>query len=150
MRVADIDVTAPDPASAIAHARTDETCRLRVMNHEQVLTELHAGSVLFVVEHEYVFGLRGEVVFAAMQRVVKAFRDFEEVVAAGNDLPLGVNFQFIHQWNKAIEDFGDAAAYGGRAHHLDRFPLQLPREKVEFIEFGAADDGLVVIQTRRW
>ena len=92
MRIREIDVAAPYPLPAIALLGADERGRLRVMDDEQVFDELHALAVLLVVHQEDVKDLFRGVIVTAVQRVVEALGDFEEIVAAGNYLPLGLDF----------------------------------------------------------
>ena len=118
VRIGEVDVAAPDPFSAVALFRADERGRLRIVDDKNVLHELHTLAVLLVVHQEDIEDLLGGVVIAAMQSVVEPLRDFEKVVAAGDDLPLGLNFQLLHERNEPVEDLCDAAADGGRVHHL--------------------------------
>ena len=52
----------------------------------------------------------------ALQRVVDLLRDGEELVAAVDDLPLGLDAEVAEQRNVGGEELGDAAAVGGRVH----------------------------------
>jgi len=110
MRIRQIDVAAPDPLAAVALLGADERGRLRIVDDEDVLYELHALAVLLVVHEEDVEDLLGGVIVAAMERVVEALGDLEEIVSAGDDFPLSLNFDFLHERDESIEDLGDAAA----------------------------------------
>ena len=151
MRIREIDVAAPYPLAAITFFRSDEPGRLRIVNDEQVLDELHALPVLLVVHQEDVEDLFGRMIVAAMQRVVKALGHFKEVVAAGDDLPFGLDFQLLHQGNQAVQDLSDPSTHGGGVHHLHGLAAQQTRDVTDLVYFGLPDDGGVVVQPgRRW
>src|SRR2546423_9317034 len=119
------------------------------MDDEQVFNEIHSFAVLLVVRHKNVLNGLSEVVLTAMQRIVKAFGDFEEIIAACNDLPLGWDFQLTHQRYQPVQDFSHSAAYCSGVHHLDGFATQVPREEANLIEFRAADDRPVILKAGR-
>ena len=83
------------------------------MDNEQILHKLHALAVLLVVHQEDIEDLLGDVVIAAMQRIVESFGDFVEIVAASNDLPFGHHFQLVEQRDEPVKDFRHAAAHRG-------------------------------------
>src|SRR5438270_613238 len=114
--------TAPSGWSlaAIALFGANEPGGLRIVDDEKIFHELHTFAVQLVVAQKDVEDLLGRVEIAAMERIVKALGDFEEVVAAGYDLPLGLHFDFLHERDQAVQDLGDASANGGGVHHLDR------------------------------
>ena len=113
MRIGEIYVAAPDPAAALLRFGADQAGGLRIMDHEQVFSKLHALAVLLIVRHEDVSDLLGQVVVAAVQRVMEALGDLIEVIAAGDDVPARGNFQLIHERDQAVENFSHAAANGG-------------------------------------
>src|SRR5256885_7128047 len=97
MRIRQVDVAAPDPFAAIAFLGANEPSGLRIVDDEEVFDELHALSVLLVVHQEDVKDLLGRVIVASVQRVVESLGDFEEIVAAGNNLPLSLDFELLHE-----------------------------------------------------
>src|SRR5438874_9397892 len=103
MRIGKIDVAAPNPLPAITLFGTDEPRRLRIVDDEQVFDELHTLAVLLVVHQEDIEDLFRGVVIAAVQRIVEALSDLEEIVAAGDDLPLGLDFELLHQRNEPVQ-----------------------------------------------
>src|SRR6266404_7787420 len=119
------------------------------MNNKEVFRKLHPLAVLLVVSHENVFDLLGQIKFAAMQRVVKAFGDFIEVIAASDDVPTRGNFQFAHERNKTIQDFRHSAAYRGRVHHLYGLATQMAGQKADLVKLWLADDGLIICKAGR-
>ena len=94
------------------------------MDDDYVFIKLHTLAILLVVVEENFLCLASEMVFAAMQGVMKSLGYFKEIVAAGNYVPMGDDAQFDDQRNEAIEHFSDAAAHGRRVHHFDAFTLQ--------------------------
>src|SRR3954464_1360045 len=79
---------------------------------------------------------------------MEALGDFEEIVAAGDDLPLGLHLEFIHEGDKAVQDFCYAASHSSGVDHLHRAPAQSLREETELIQLGFADDRLIIAQLR--
>ena len=59
------------------------------MNNDHVFPKLHARAILLVVHQKDFLGGLGQLVAGAVQRVVECLRDLEEVVAAGDDVPVG-------------------------------------------------------------
>src|SRR5262245_23330706 len=149
MRIGEVDVAAPDPAPAHLRLGTYEPRGLGIVDDEKVLYKFHAPPVLLVIGHEDVLDLMRQVVIAAMQRVVKTLGDFVEVIAAGDDLPLGRNFEFVHQRDKAVQDLGHATAHRGGVDHLDGLALEMTGEKADFVELRLTDDGGIIFQARR-
>ena len=81
-----------------------------------------------------------------MQRVVEGLGHLEEIVPAGHDLPANVESQLGKDGDQAVKDFGDAAAHGGRIHHLDAAALQALGERAEFVDLRQAEDRCVVVE----
>src|SRR6185437_12286934 len=93
--------------------------------------------------------LLGQVVVAAVQRIMESFGHLEEIVPARDDLPPGGDIQFVHQRDQAVEYLCHSAAHGGGVHHLHRLALKMTRQKTDFIQLRLADDRPIVIQARR-
>src|SRR5437899_7519051 len=118
------------------------------MDHEQVFGKLHALAVLLVVRHKDVFDLLGQVEVAAVERVVKALGDLIKIIAAGDHVPAGRDFQLIHQGNQPVQDFGNASAHSGGVDHLYGLAAQMTGEDTDLIQLRLSDDGPVVFQAR--
>src|SRR5450759_1727193 len=140
----------PHPACRRFLARANEGGGLRIMNDDQILRELHALPVLFVVGQENFPRRSSQLVFAAVQSIVESFGHFEEIVASCHYIPVGGDFEFSQHGNETIQHFGHASTDGGGVDHLDRLSLEFASEKTQFVELGRADNCSVVIDVRRW
>ena len=94
VRIGEIDVASPDPTGIGLRPGTNQSCRLWIVNYDQFLAELHAFAILFVVHQKDVAGRLGQLVRCSMQCVVKSLGDLEEVVAAGDDIPVCRDLEF--------------------------------------------------------
>src|SRR3979411_2498134 len=142
-------MAAPHPPSRRFLARADEGGRLRIMDHDHILCELHAMPILFVVGQEYLLGGSRELIFAAVQGIMESLRNLEEIVSSRDHIPVGGTFEFSEQGNETIQHFGHASTDSGGVDHLHCLSLEFASKKAQFVELGRADNCLVVIEVRR-
>ncbi|UUY04621.1 hypothetical protein LRS13_03540 [Svornostia abyssi] len=85
-----------------------------------------------------------EVLRVALQRVVHELRRVEELLAAVDDLPLGLQAHVVHERDERVEDLRDAAAERGRRQMHHARALQRLGELVDLLDqVAAADVGVV-------
>ena len=111
----DVDVAAPDPALRLLGHEREQRGRLRVVHDAHVPAARELARVHLVVLRPGRPLLVGEVLRVALQRVVHQLRRVEELLAAVDHLPLGVEPDVAHQRDQRVEDLRDAAAERGRA-----------------------------------
>ena len=81
-----------------------------------------------------------------MQGIVEALGHLEEVVSAGDDVPLGFEAQVAKQGDQAVQDLRHASSDGRGVDHLDRLARQRGGHRGQLINFSGADDEGVVLQ----
>ena len=86
--------------------------RLRVVDHDVVELALEEQRVVEHLLEVRALHRRGPLERRALQRVVHLLRDAEELVAAVDDLPLGLDAEIAQQRDVGGEQLGDAAAVG--------------------------------------
>ena len=86
-------MTSPNPLRLRARLGPNQSSRLGIVDHDHFFFKLHALEILLVVHQEDFLRILGQFIFSTVQGVVKSFRDFKEVVAAGNDLPMSGDFE---------------------------------------------------------
>ena len=74
--------------------------------------------ILLVVGQEDFLRMPREFVRGAVQRIVERLSHFEEVVATGDDVPMGGHLQFSEQRHQAVQHLGDSSADGSGIDHL--------------------------------
>ncbi len=141
-------MAAPYPAPRRGLAVSNERGGLRVVNYDNVLGKLDSLAILLVVHQENIASMLRESVIAALKRIVESLGHFEEVVASGDDFPIGLDLNLIEQRDQLIEHLGDSATHGGGIYHLHRFALQLTGEESQFIDVCCANNTSVVVQKR--
>src|SRR5215831_13867712 len=80
---------------------------------------------------------------------MKTLGNFEKIISASDDIPLGVHLKLAQKRDEAIQHLGDASSDGCRIDHFYRLAAHCRGEKVELVELGFADDGCIVLQRRR-
>ena len=90
-----INVTPPDPMTGVGCFRSDQPGGLRIVNHDEIFIEGHPLAVLFGVQHKDVARLLRQRKFAAVQSIVEPLSHFEKIISAGDDIPGGLDFEFI-------------------------------------------------------
>ena len=90
--------------------------RLRVVDDDHVPVVVEALRVHRVVGLEHLPLLVGDRLRVALQGVVHQLGDVEELLAAEDHLPVGVEADVAHQRHERVEDLRDAAAERGGAH----------------------------------
>ena len=120
---------------------------LRVVDDNHILVKRHPRPVLLIGQEEDLLRLLGEVILGAMQGVMECLSDLEEIVAAGDDVPARIHFQFAHERDQPVEDLGDTPADRGGVHHLYGLAAERTRQIAELFQLGTADDGLVILQS---
>jgi ABC-type molybdate transport system ATPase subunit len=65
------------------------------MNYDDIFGELHALPVLLVMHEENVTRMLSKFVLAALQGIVEGLGHLEEVVASGDDFPVGIHLYLI-------------------------------------------------------
>src|SRR5580658_4293763 len=99
------------------------------MNHHDVLVELHALPVLLVAGEENLLGMPRQLVLGAVKGVVKCLGYLEEIVPAGDDVPVRDHLQFCKHWNQAVEHLGDSSTDRSGVDHLQRLALEIAGEE---------------------
>ena len=110
-----VDVAAPDPPGGAVLAARHEVAhgqRLRVVDDDEVVEVAERGGVVAADLLVELLRLFGEVDGVALQAVVEALGDVEELRRSGDDLPLGLEAGVVHERHQRVEDLGDAAAEG--------------------------------------
>ena len=109
---------------------------LRVVHDDEVVAIVHQQRVVQDPLEVGPLHVRRPLDVGPLQRVVDLLGDLEELVAAVQDLPLGVDADAAEQRHVGGEQLGDAAAVGGGADVQDPCPRERRR--------GLADlrDGL--------
>ena len=82
----------------------------------------------------------------ALQRVVDVLGDGEELVAAVDHLPLGLDPEVAEQRDVRREQLGDAAAVRGRVHVQHARAAQRRRQLADPVERSRLDGVLVVVE----
>src|SRR3954463_10241591 len=82
----------------------------------------------------------------ALERVVHQLRGVEELLAADDHLPLGLDARVTHEGDERVQDLGDAAAESGRRQMQDLEALQLVRQLFDLLDQRPADEVRVVSQ----
>ncbi len=122
-------MTAPHPTRRLILSRTDQRRRLRVVDHHNVLVELHALPVLLVVRQEDFLRMPREFILGAVEGIVKGLRHFEEVVSAGDDVPMSDDIQFGQKRNQSVQHLGDSSTDCRGIHHLHGLPRDSASQK---------------------
>ena len=144
-----VDVAAPDPACLVVAADRrpgSQRARLGIVDHDEVVVArelLGVAAIDLLVERA---DLVGELDGRALQAVVEALRDVEELAVGRHDLPLGLQADIVHQRQQRVEDLGDPAAERGRVDVQDALALKRRRELLDLGEKVFEDDALVVGQ----
>ena len=149
--VGEVDVAAPDPLGVLVRdARVARVVEhrggLRVVHHDVVPL---AFELQRVVEHPLevdAFHLAVPLDVGALQRVVDVLGDGEELVAAVDDLPLGLDPEVAQQGNVGREQLGDAAAVRGRVHVEHPGAAQRRGQLPDPLEGPGLDGVLVVVE----
>ena len=131
------------PVGLLGHER-EQRGGLRVVHDAHVPAVRELARVHLVVLRPGRPLLLGEVLRAALQRVVHQLRRVEELLAAVDHLPLDLEPDVAHQRHERVEDLRDAAAERrGRQVH-DAPALQRLGELAHLLHEWAADDVRVV------
>ena len=90
--------------------------------------------------------LAGPLDVGALQRVVHVLGDAEELVAAVDHLPLGLDAEVAQQRNVRREQLGDTAAVRGRVHVQHACAAQRRGQLPDPLERAGLDGVLVVVE----
>jgi len=116
-----------------------------VDDHEIVVDRHLPGEALVRLEVEAFLCLR-EGYRLSLEGVVEVLRDREEVALAGQDVPLGLDPDVVHERNQREDHLRNAAALVGRVHVEDTLPPERRRLAVDPGDDIVADDGPVVLK----
>src|SRR5215472_15338789 len=111
-------MTAPDPVIRAGGTPVNQRGRLRVMDDHEFGIERKRRAVLLVIRQKDVKILAFGLVRLAVERIVKRLGNVKELFSASHHVPANAEVKFFRERNKAVEDFRDAAAYGGGIDHL--------------------------------
>jgi len=107
-----VDVAAPHPWTGAA-VMIDQRQRLRVVHHHEVVVHVHAQGVLEIDLLVDLLLQLGEVDLAALQRVVQLLGDVEEVGAALDQPPVGLDAKVAREQGGGGQHLRDAPAVEG-------------------------------------
>ena len=79
----------------------------------------------------------------SLQAVVDRFRDFEKPGGPVDDLPSGIQPQFLHDRGHPFENLRDPSAFPGGVHVNDPDPRQFFPQLAKLAEDGRSDDPFV-------
>src|SRR3954453_20777367 len=82
----------------------------------------------------------------ALERVVHQLRGVEELLAADDHLPFGLDPRVTHEGDEGVQDLGHAATESGRGQVQDLEALQLVRQLFDLLDQRPADEVRVVSQ----
>src|SRR3954468_12879876 len=82
----------------------------------------------------------------ALERVVHQLRGVEELLAADDHLPFGLDARVTHEGYERVQDLGHAATESGRGKVQDLEALQLLRQLFDLLDQRPADEVRVVSQ----
>ena len=122
--------------------------RLRVVDDDHVPVAVQALGVHRVVGVEHLPLLVGDRLLVALERVVHQLGDVEELLAAEDHVPVGVEADVAHQRHQRVEDLRDAAAERRRADVEDALALQRLGELADLARPGPAADEVGVVGQR--
>src|ERR1700674_2641712 len=105
--------------------------------------------VHFVRRQEQIEAFFSSLVGLAMQGVMKRLGDFEEILAARDDVPTRAKSELLDQGNQAIQDLRHSAAHGRRIDHLDRAAGKLCGECAQLLNFGSPQQWYVGVQANQ-
>jgi hypothetical protein len=116
------------------------------MNEQDVGIEIHRREVELGGLAEHLAVVRRELFVLAVQRVVDALGDGEEILAAFDDVPADLHAELGAQRHHAIENFRHPAADRGRIDGDDAAAFELACQQAELLQRGGADDRLVLLE----
>jgi hypothetical protein len=141
-----VDVTAPHRARRPCAVQAQQRGRLRVVDHDEVVSVVELQRVFASAPQIRVLLGRREGLRRALQRVVQGLRRAEELGAAAQHLPVGVQAEVAQQGDRGAQQLGDAAAIGGRVDVQDARAAQRPRLLAQRLEDRPRDDLLIGLQ----
>ena len=141
VRGREVDVAAPDPAPGPVGGVGAQARRLRVVDDDHVPVVVEALRVHRVVGLEHLPLLVGDRLRVALERVVHQLGDVEELLAAEDHPPVGVEADVAHQRHQRVEDLRDAAAERGRADVQHPLAGQRLGELADLLDQAAARRG---------
>ena len=146
VRVADIDVAAPDPLPFAVRTQVEQIGRLRIVNEHEICVLEFCAQALGVFGNDVFVQPEARLWKAArcsLQTVVEEFGHTEEIFAALNDFPRGIDSQIVHERNQPTQDFGDATAGTGGIDMHDAGPGQIAGELLQLEDcFRAGHFGI--------
>src|SRR5882762_5409483 len=105
------------------------------MNDREFAIKLKPLPVHFVGRQKQIEILFPRLVGPAVKSIMKRLRDFEKILAAGDDVPTRTKSEFLDQRNQAIQDLRHSAPHRRRIDHLDRASGKLRGEHTELVNF---------------
>ena len=120
----EVDVASPHPLCVAAGEQRAKRGRLRVVHdhHVPLVRVRQLVGVQLVVLQEDLFLLGSEALLVALQRVVNRFGDVEELVAALDHAPLGLDADVVQQRYQRVLDLRDPASERRRDRCRNRRP----------------------------
>jgi len=99
------------------------------MNNREFAIKLKPLPVHFVGRQKQIEILFPCLVGPSVQSIMKRLRDFEKILAAGDDVPTRPKSEFLDQRNQPIQDLRHSAAHRCGIDHLDRASGKLRGER---------------------
>jgi hypothetical protein len=113
-------------------------------DHVPLVGVLQLVGVQPVVTHEHVLLVLRQRLRVALQAVVDRLGDVEELVAAVDHAPLGLDADVVQQRDQGVLDLGDAAAEGGGRQVQHALAAQRLGQRADLLGQRPAHDRRVV------
>ena len=120
--------------------------RLRIVHHHVVPVAFELQGVVEYPLEVHPLHLVVPLHLGALERVVDLLRDAEELVAAVDHLPLGVDPEILEQRDVCREELGDPAAVRGRVHVEHSLTAKWRGQLANPLERIGPDRGFVVVE----
>ncbi len=137
-------MTAPDPVRPALGKVLDHPRRLRVVDEHEVVVVLELLRVQRLVAAEDLLLRLGQGLRIALEGVVDRLRRREELVAAVDDPPLGVQARVAHQRHERVVDLGHPAAERGRGQVHEPLAREGLRQPADLLHQAAGRDRRVI------
>src|SRR5882762_5240835 len=119
------------------------------MNDREFTVKLKTLPVHFVGRQKQIEILFPRLVGPSVQSIMKRLRDFEKILAAGDDVPTRPKSEFLNQRNQAIQDLRHSAAHRCGIDHLDRASGKLRGERTQLVKFASSQQRNVGVQAHQ-
>src|SRR3977135_692004 len=101
------------------------------MNNREFAIKLKPLPVHFIGRQKQIEILFPRLVGPSVQSIMKRLRDFEKILATGDDVPTRPKSEFLDQRNQAIQDLRHSAAPRCGINPLDRASAKLRSERTQ-------------------